>query len=65
MDYPFDVMYFDGPYQGMQNAKSYCHCTYCEAAYRKKFGKPVPNQDEKMSAARTKSNTPTGWPTTW
>jgi hypothetical protein len=49
VDYPFDVMYFDGPYQGMQNAKSYCHCTYCEAAYRKKFGKPVPNQDEKVS----------------
>jgi hypothetical protein len=49
VDYPFDVMYFDGPYQGMQNAKSYCHCTYCEAAYRKKFGKPVPNQDERVS----------------
>ena len=47
--YPFDVMYFDGPYQGMQNAKNYCHCTYCEAAYRKKFGKPVPNQEEKVS----------------
>jgi len=33
----------------MQNAKNYCHCTYCEAAYQKKFGKPVPNQDAKLS----------------
>jgi hypothetical protein len=49
VDYPFDVMYFDGPYQGMQNARNYCHCTFCEAAYRQKFGKPVPNQDEKVS----------------
>jgi len=47
--YPFDVMYFDGPYQGMQNARLYCHCRYCEAAYRAKFGKPVPNQEEKIS----------------
>ena len=49
VDYPFDVMYFDGPYQGMQNAKNYCHCAYCEAAYQKKFGKAVPNQDGKVS----------------
>ena len=49
VDYPFDVMYFDGPYQGMQNAKNYCHCTYCEAAYRKRFGKPVPDQEQKLS----------------
>jgi hypothetical protein len=47
--YPFDVMYFDGPYQRMQNANNYCHCQYCEAAYRAKFGKPVPNQEEKVS----------------
>ncbi len=47
--YPFDVMYFDGPYQGMQNAKNYCHCQYCEAAYRKRFGKAVPNQEAKIS----------------
>ena len=49
LDYPFDVMYFDGPYQGMQNAKNYCHCPYCETAYQKKFGRPVPNQEEKIS----------------
>lgn len=50
-EYPVDVMYFDGPYQGMQNAKEYCHCKYCEAAYRKRFGKPVPRQAEKLSKA--------------
>ncbi len=49
LDYGFDVMYFDGPYQGMQNARNYCHCQYCEAAYRKAFGKPVPDQEEKLS----------------
>lgn len=48
-EYPFDVMYFDGPYQGMQNARQYCHCHYCEGAYRAKFGKPVPNQEAKIS----------------
>ncbi|HKE23267.1 MAG TPA: beta-galactosidase trimerization domain-containing protein [Bryobacteraceae bacterium] len=49
LDYDIDVMYFDGPYQGMMNAKNYCHCQYCEAAYRAKFGKPVPNQEGKIS----------------
>ena len=49
LEYPVDVMYFDGPYQGMQNARNYCHCRYCEAAYGKKFGRPVPNQKEKIS----------------
>jgi hypothetical protein len=49
--YPVDVMYFDGPYQGMQNAKEFCHCKYCEAAYQKRFGKPVPQQTEKLSKA--------------
>src|SRR6185369_11080130 len=48
-NYPVDIMYFDGPYQGMQQAKEYCHCTYCEAAYRKRFGKPVPSQTPKIS----------------
>jgi hypothetical protein len=49
--YDFDVMYFDGPYQGMQNAREYCHCEYCEAAYRKRFGKPVPSQAGKLARA--------------
>ncbi len=46
--YPVDVMYFDGPYQGMDNAHNWCHCQYCEAAYRKRFGKPVPEQGTKL-----------------
>jgi hypothetical protein len=50
-EYPVDVMYFDGPYQGMQNAKEFCHCKHCEAAYQKRFGKPVPLQTEKLSKA--------------
>ncbi len=49
VDYPFDVLYFDGPYQGMQNARTWCHCEYCEAAYRKRFGKPVPLQDRTLA----------------
>ena len=49
LNYPVDVMYFDGPYQGLQNAKNYCHCRYCEAAYQKRFGRGVPNQEEKIS----------------
>jgi hypothetical protein len=47
--YPVDVMYFDGPYQGMQMAKEYCHCKHCEAAYRKRFGRGVPDQRSKIS----------------
>jgi hypothetical protein len=45
--YPVDVMYFDGPYMGMRNAQRYCHCLYCEAAYAKARGRPVPLQDER------------------
>lgn len=51
VEYPVDVMYFDGPYEGMQNARNYCHCGYCEAAYQKRFGKPVPDQEQKISRA--------------
>jgi hypothetical protein len=43
-EYPFDVMYFDGPYQGLDHSADYCHCHYCEAAYQKRFGRKVPNQ---------------------
>lgn len=49
VEYPFDVMYFDGPYQGMQNARSWCYCEYCQAAHRRKFGTPVPRQDKNLS----------------
>ena len=26
---------------GMQNAKEFCHCKYCEAAHQRRFGKPA------------------------
>lgn len=44
LGYGFDVMYFDGPYQGMDHRAEYCHCAHCQAAYRQRFGKPVPDQ---------------------
>lgn len=47
--YDVDVIYFDGPYQGMNHGHDFCHCAYCQAAYRKRFGKAVPNQDEGIS----------------
>jgi hypothetical protein len=40
-EYPVDVMYFDGPYQGMQMAKERCRCKYCEAAFQKRFNKSI------------------------
>ncbi len=49
--YPVAVMYFDGPYQGMDNAQSFCHCEYCETAYQTTFGKPVPIQDASTTVA--------------
>jgi hypothetical protein len=36
--YPVDVVYFDGPYQGRQNAKEPCRCKYCQAAFQNRFG---------------------------
>jgi hypothetical protein len=47
--YDIDAAYFDGPYMGMQNARRFCHCRHCEAAYRKARGHPVPNQEGKMT----------------
>jgi hypothetical protein len=48
-NYPVDLMYFDGPYQGMDQRLHYCHCQYCRAAYQKARGKSIPLQ----SAATT------------
>lgn len=44
LGYDFDVLYFDGPYQGMQHASDFCHCRHCQSAYQKRFGTPVPDQ---------------------
>jgi len=43
--YDVDVMYFDGPYQGMNHGRDFCHCKHCQAAYQKRFGKAIPDQD--------------------
>ena len=32
LSYDVDVMYFDGPYEGMENASQFCHCVYCRQA---------------------------------
>ena len=44
-NYPVDVMYFDGPYEGMEQAMHFCHCSYCKAAYQKARGKNIPLQN--------------------
>ncbi|HCC58284.1 MAG TPA: hypothetical protein DEQ47_13705 [Solibacterales bacterium] len=51
--YDFDVLYFDGPYQGMDNARMFCHCRYCRAAYRSARGKEIPRQDNSSSFEQT------------
>jgi hypothetical protein len=43
--YSVDVMYFDGPYQGMEHAQRFCHCRYCQTAYEQARGKSIPLQD--------------------
>ena len=47
--YDIDAAYFDGPYMGMQNARRFCRCRHCEAAYRKARGRAIPDQDGKMT----------------
>jgi len=44
-NYPVDLMYFDGPYEGMDQESRFCHSKYCQAAYRKARGKSIPLQD--------------------
>ncbi len=44
-NYPVDMMYFDGPYEGMDQSLRYCHCQYCKAAYQKARGKNIPLQN--------------------
>jgi hypothetical protein len=44
-NYPVDMMYFDGPYQGMDQRMRFCYCKYCEAAYQKARGRSIPLQN--------------------
>jgi hypothetical protein len=44
-NYPVDLMYFDGPYEGMDHAGQFCYCPYCRTAYRKARGKDIPLQN--------------------
>jgi len=46
--YEPDIVYFDGPYQGMQADMRWCHCRYCREAYRKVHGRDVPVQDKSL-----------------
>ena len=43
--YDPDVMYFDGPYEGMDQQSRYCHCRYCKAAYWQATGEDIPLQN--------------------
>ena len=54
--YPVDVMYFDGPYQGMQNAKEPCQCRHCQAAYQKRFGRGVPTKQDDVQYVEWMAN---------
>jgi hypothetical protein len=40
----------------MNNAKEYCHCKYCEAAYQKRFGKPVPTKQDDVEYTQWMAN---------
>jgi len=44
-NYPVDLMYYDGAYEGMDHESQFCHCRYCKEAYWKARGKDIPKQD--------------------
>lgn len=44
-NYPVDLMYYDGAYEGMNHEPDFCHCKYCKEAYWKARGKDIPKQD--------------------
>ncbi len=43
-NYPIDLMYYDGAYEGMDHEPDFCHCNYCKEAYFKARGKDIPLQ---------------------
>jgi hypothetical protein len=44
-NYPVDLMYYDGAYEGMDHEGDFCHCKFCKEAYWKAHGKDIPKQD--------------------
>ena len=44
-NYPADLMYYDGAYEGMDHEEDFCHCKYCKEAYFKARGKDIPKQN--------------------
>jgi len=44
--YDVDLMYFDGPYEGMDQSRRYCHCSHCRAAYQEAQRKGIPLQND-------------------
>lgn len=44
-NYPADLMYFDGAYEGFDHEGEFCHCKYCVEKYRKARGKDIPMQN--------------------
>ncbi|HTA79675.1 MAG TPA: alpha-amylase family protein [Terracidiphilus sp.] len=44
-NYPVDLMYYDGAYEGMDHEGDFCHCKYCKEAYSQAHGKDIPKQD--------------------
>jgi len=45
LEYDFDLVYFDGPYQGMDHRAQFCHCQWCRTAFMKASGRDIPAQD--------------------
>ena len=47
--YPVDIVYFDGPYQGLSTSDQICYCRYCQEAYQKARGKAIPVQNREIT----------------
>lgn len=51
LEYDVDLIYFDGPYQGMDHRAELCHCRWCQAAFKKATGHAIPTQNGDPDAA--------------
>lgn len=50
LTYDFDLVYFDGPYQGMDHRMDFCHCEWCRKGFLKATGRDVPMQNGNADA---------------